>query len=69
MALDPNVLATALKTAFSTSPNPALKTITDAHYDQLAAIFTTYMLTAQVAGVVSAVAGPTATQTVPVNIF
>jgi hypothetical protein len=69
MALDPNLLATNLKAAFSTSPNPALKALTDAHYDQLAVIINNHILTAQVAGVVSAVAGATATQTVPVPVF
>ncbi len=69
MALNPTILATNLKNAFSTSPDLALKTLTDAHYDQLAIIINNHILTAQVAGVISAVAGPTATQTAPVSVF
>lgn len=68
MALNPTLLATNLKNAFSTSTNPQLKALTDAHYDQLAVIINNHILTAQVVGVVSAVAGPTATQTVPVPL-
>lgn len=52
MALDPTLLATDLKTAFSTSPEPALKAITDAHWDQMAAIITTHILRAKVQNVV-----------------
>ncbi len=52
MALNQATLATQFKTAFSTSPDPAIKALTDAHWDQMAAIIFTFVKSGQIAGVV-----------------
>jgi hypothetical protein len=48
MALDPQDLANDLKTAFSNSPDPALKALTDTFYDTLAICITDQILRGEV---------------------
>jgi len=48
MALDPNDLANDLKAAFSNSPDPALKALTDSFYDALAVCITDQILRGEV---------------------
>ena len=48
MALNLPQFKTDLKTAFSTSPDAALKALTDAHWDQLATIIHNYIQTGEV---------------------
>lgn len=68
MALTPTALATDLKTAFSNSPDPALKALTDAHYDALAVCITNHIKRGSIIGLQSTVSGATASQTAPVLI-
>lgn len=48
MALDPNDLATDLKTALSTSPDPTLKALVDNYFDLLAVAITDQILRGEV---------------------
>lgn len=52
MALNPVDLENDLKTAFSNSPDPALKALTDAFYTQLAICIDTHIKRGTIQGVV-----------------